>query len=339
MVAAGEIRVMNSDFVTRRAALADGPAARLSRMVEIREFENRVNDLFAEGVIHGTTHLCLGQEALAVGLASAAHVDDVVAATYRGHGIALALGMTPDSLLAEIMGKASGCTGGLGGSMHLSSPQIGLLPTSAIIGAGMPIAVGAALAFQNRGEPRVAVSVFGDGGANIGAFHEAINIAAVWKLPIVFVCDNNLYGEYSRINLTTAVDDIHKRAAAYAIPGEAVDGMDLDAVTAALGAAIELARGGGGPTLIEAKTYRFAGHSRADQATYRPAGEAEAWRDREPVDLLRRKLSDDGTLDDAGFAAILEQTKADLEAVVERARAAADPTPADMFANVWSVAS
>ncbi|MDT5017220.1 MAG: acetoin:2,6-dichlorophenolindophenol oxidoreductase subunit alpha, partial [Mycobacterium sp.] len=246
--------------LSRRESLRGSKLGRLERMIEIQEFENAVNGLFAEGLIHGTTHLCLGQEALAVGLAAVTRDDDVVAATYRGHGIALALGMTPDSVLAEIMGRATGCTGGMGGSMHLSAADIGLLPTSAIIGAGQPIAVGAALAFANRGEDRVAVSVFGDGGSNIGAFHEALNLAAVWNLPVVFVCDNNLYGEYSRINLTTAIEDIHLRATSYGMPGEAVDGMDIEAVEDALGSAIELARQGGGPTLIEAKTYRFAGH-------------------------------------------------------------------------------
>jgi len=169
-------------------------------MVEIRELESRVNDLFAKGEISGTTHLCLGQEALAVGLASVLEPTDVVTATYRGHGIALALGMTPRKVLAELMGRAEGCTGGVGGSMHLCDVEVGLLPTFAIIGAGLPVAAGAALAFQNRGERRVAVGVFGDGAANIGGFHEALNLAAVWRLPVVFLLDNNVYAEYSRIN-------------------------------------------------------------------------------------------------------------------------------------------
>jgi TPP-dependent pyruvate/acetoin dehydrogenase alpha subunit len=334
---------MSSAYLTRRSMLsqpgAAGELARLQRMIEIREFENRINDLFAEGVIHGTTHLCLGQEALAVGLATEARPDDAVVATYRGHGIAMALGMTPESVLSEIMGKSTGCTGGVGGSMHLSSPEIGLLPTSAIIGAGMPIAVGAAIAFQNNNEDRVAISMFGDGGSNIGAFHESINIAAVWKLPIVFLCDNNLYGEYSRINLTTSVADIANRAAAYDIPGRIVDGMDLDAVRQTLRAAIEHARSGAGPILIEAKTYRFAGHSRADQATYRPAGELDEWKQREPVELRSRTLREQGVLDEAKYKEMLDKVRVDLDDTVARARSAPDPTPADMFANVWSTPS
>lgn len=327
---------MNTAQTARRAALADGPVKRLERMIEIREFENRINELFAEGVIHGTTHLCLGQEALAVGLAATARLDDVVAATYRGHGIALALGMTPESVLAEIMGRATGCTGGLGGSMHLSSAEIGLLPTSAIIGAGMPIAVGAAVAFVNRGEDRVAIAVFGDGGSNIGAFHEALNIAAVWKLPVVFVCDNNLYGEYSRINLTTAVEDIHLRAAAYGIPGTVVDGLDIDAVQTELGSAIHRARSGGGPSLVEAKTYRFAGHSRADKATYRPEGELELWLRREPVGLAARTSIERGEINAAGVEEMTARIRAEMEATVQRARQAPDPTPESMFANIYA---
>jgi pyruvate dehydrogenase E1 component alpha subunit len=322
--------------VSRRNAIASDPVAQFSRMIEIREFEIRVNALFAEGLVHGTTHLCNGQEALAVGLAASLRIDDVVAATYRGHGIALALGMTPESALAEIMGKASGCNGGLGGSMHLSSAAVGLLPTSAIIGAGMPIAVGAAVAFQNRSEDRVAVSVFGDGGSNIGAFHEAINIAAVWNLPVVFVCDNNLYGEYSRVNLTTSVEDIYTRATGYGIPGCAVDGMDINAVRAALSEAIDRARTGGGPSLVEAKTYRFAGHSRADLAPYRPAGELESWVDRDPLLVTQRTLTRQGAVDDAQVAALTAAVRNDLDLVVARLRDAAEPDPSTMFDNVWA---
>ncbi|BCB76781.1 hypothetical protein Pflav_031910 [Phytohabitans flavus] len=261
--------VRSDDPVRRREALRD-PVARYERMYEIRRFEDRVNDLFARGAIHGTTHLCAGQEALDVSLALELRPTDTVSATYRGHGIALALGMTVHSVLAEIMGKADGCTGGVGGSMHLSDPDVGLLPTFAIVGAGLPVAAGVALAYQTRGEDSVAVCVFGDGAANIGAFHEALNLAAVWKLPVVFICDNNVYAEYSRIDVTTPLSDLYRRAGSYDIPGVPVDGMDVGATRAVLAEAVARARAGDGPTLVEAKTYRFAGHSRADQATYRP---------------------------------------------------------------------
>lgn len=273
----------------RRAVLSD-PLARYERMLEIRIFEEEVNRLFASGSIHGTTHLCLGQEALAVGLAAVLRPSDVVTATYRGHGIALALGMTPSSVLGEIMGRAGGCTDGVGGSMHLCDMSVGLLPTFAIIGAGIPVAAGAALAFQTRGEDNVAVAVFGDGATNIGAFHEALNLAAIWQLPVVFVLDNNVYAEYSRIDRTTPLEDLHERAASYRMPSTMVDGMNVDPVMVAVGEAVARARSGGGPTLIEAKTYRFGGHSRADTAPYRPAGELESWSERDPIVVGRTML-------------------------------------------------
>ena len=203
--------------------------------------------------------------------------DDYVACTYRGHGHALALGLSPEAVIGEICGRTIGCAGGLGGSMHLVEPSVGLLPTAAIVGAGLPIACGVALAAKLHKSGRVAVSVFGDGTANIGAFHEALNFAAIRKLAVVFVCENNLYGEYTRIDLTTPIENIADRASGYAMPGAAVDGQDVDAVAAAMDGAVARARAGLGPTLLEMKTYRFSGHSRSDPATYRPAGELDAW--------------------------------------------------------------
>jgi TPP-dependent pyruvate/acetoin dehydrogenase alpha subunit len=319
----------------RRAALGD-PVAQYERMVEIRDFEERVNGLFATGLIHGTTHLCMGQEALAVGLAATIRPTDAVTATYRGHGVALALGMEPESVLAEIMGKADGCTGGVGGSMHLCDMSVGLLPTFAIIGAGLPVAAGAALAYQTRGEDSVAVAVFGDGATNIGAFHETLNIASVWKLPIVFLLDNNLYAEYSRINITTPIDDLHLRAASYAMPAAVVDGMEVDAVTAVVGEAVDRARSGGGPTLVEAKTYRFAGHSRADTAPYRPAGELDGWQARDPLRVTRAGLVAAGHADEHQLDQVEERVKADLGALVDRVGAMPGPDVTAMFENVWS---
>jgi TPP-dependent pyruvate/acetoin dehydrogenase alpha subunit len=284
-----------STSLQRREVLYDNDVACYERMVEIREFENQTNGLFATGAIRGTTHLAIGQEALALGIASILRPTDVVAATYRGHAIALALGLSPNSSLAEIMGKATGCCGGLGGSMHLCDMEVGLLPTSAIIGAGLPIAAGAALAFQVKGIDSVAVALFGDGATNIGAFHETLNLAAIWKLPVVFVCDNNVYGEYSRIDKTTPIEDLHLRADSYAMPHFSVDGMDIHAVRGGFVEAVDRARCGGGPTLMEAKTYRFSGHSRADKGLYRPEGEVDKWKSRDPllvteVDLISRNL-------------------------------------------------
>jgi acetoin:2,6-dichlorophenolindophenol oxidoreductase subunit alpha len=325
-----------STALHRRAAIVDDPVEQYARMVEIRLFEERVNELFAAGEIHGTTHLCMGQEALDIGLALALRPSDVVTATYRGHGVALALGMTPESVLAEIMGRAAGCVGGLGGSMHLFDLTVGLLPTFAIVGAGLPVAAGAALAFQTRGEDRVAVSVFGDGATNIGAFHESLNLAAVWQLPVVFLLDNNVYGEYSRIDLTTPFEDLHRRAAAYDMPSAAVDGMDVSAVEGALAEAVARARAGGGPTLVEAKTYRFAGHSRADTAAYRPAGELQRWQERDPVLLARQALLAAATADEMRLAEVERRAAEDLAAVIERTRDLPAPSPSTMFHNVWA---
>jgi pyruvate dehydrogenase E1 component alpha subunit len=212
--------------------------------------------------------------------------------------------------------------------------SVGLLPTFAVIGAGMPVAAGAALAFQNRGEDSVAVAVFGDGATNIGAFHEALNLASVWKLPVVFLLDNNVYGEYSRINITTPFEDLAQRAASYAIPGVTVDGMDISAVQATLAEAVERARAGGGPTLVEAKTYRFAGHSRADTAPYRPEGEWESWKQRDPLLVTRQSLIAGGTADEVGLDAVEAGVRAELGRLVTEVEALPAPGMEAMFDNI-----
>lgn len=321
----------------RRTSLAADERAQYRKMREIRAFEEKVNELFASGEIHGTTHLCQGQEALAIALAAEIRPTDVVAATYRGHGIALALGITVESVLGEIMGRQIGCTGGVGGSMHLSSREVGMLPTSAIVGGGLPIAAGAALAFQIRGEDSVAVAVFGDGASNIGAFHESLNLAAVWKLPVIFICDNNVYGEYSRIDITTSVEHIHERAAAYGIPGVVVDGMDLEATRAVIREAVSRARSGEGPSLVEAKTYRFAGHSRADTAPYRPDGEWEQWIPRDPVTLMTSRLIESGAATTADLEGLDAEVAHELDQALVTVRSSPEPTSQDMFTHVWSV--
>lgn len=300
--------------LARRAALADR-LEQLTRMIEIRAVEDRVQKLFGEGHIRGSTHLANGQEAVAVGIARVVEPDDIVTCTYRGHGHALALGVTPVGVIGEICGRTIGCAGGLGGSMHLVEPEVGLLPTAAIIGAGLPIACGAAMAARAKGTDRIAVSIFGDGSTNIGAFHEALNFAAVLKLPVVFVCENNLYGEYSRIELTTAVEDIAIRATSYNMPGIMVDGQDVDAVAEAMETAVARARRGDGPSLLEMKTYRYSGHSRSDPATYRRPGELAEWLKRDPIDILAAKLVEERLLASDG----LEALKADVRGAVERA--------------------
>jgi TPP-dependent pyruvate/acetoin dehydrogenase alpha subunit len=305
-------------------------------MLEIREFEKRTNELFAAGTIRGTTHLCVGQEALAVGLATVLNPEDVIAATYRSHGIALAMGLSSHSTMAEIMGKSTGCAGGLGGSMHMCDSSIGLLPTSAIIGGGMPIAVGAALAFQIQKKSNVSVAFFGDAATNIGAFHESMNLAAIWKLPVIFVIDNNVYGEYTRINLSTPIEDLHLRADSYAMPHMKIDGMDIFEVRKGMQIAIDRARSGAGPTLVEAKTYRFSGHSRADQALYRPEGELEHWLQHDPILVTENHFKVKGILNDE----LISEKKALMVEIVEKAiqHATSDPEPVlqDMFSNIYA---
>ncbi len=320
---------------SRRAALAE-PLGRYARMIEIRQIEDESMNLYLEGLIAGSMHTGQGQEAVAVGVAASLRPTDMVTCTYRGHGLALALGLTPLALIAEMLGRKDGALGGKGGSMHLSAPEVGLLPTFAIVGGGIPVAVGAAYASQIAKDGGVAVAVFGDGAANIGAFHEALNMAAVWKLPVVFVCENNLYGEYSRIDKTTPLKDIASRASAYAMPGEVVDGQDIDVVMQAMTRAVERARAGGGPTLLEMKTYRYAGHSRGDPAKYRPAGELERWKERDPIALYGKALQSRGVADDARLAAVRDDVTRSVAAAVAAAKVSPVPDASSIFEHVSS---
>jgi acetoin:2,6-dichlorophenolindophenol oxidoreductase subunit alpha len=326
--------IKNSDNpVARRAALADR-LEQLRRMIEIRCVEERIQKLFSEGHVRGSTHLANGQEAVAVGLARTVEADDIVTCTYRGHAHALALGATPVQVMGEICGRTVGCAGGLGGSMHLMEPSVGLMPTSAIIGAGLPIACGAALAARARGTDRVSVSVFGDGSANIGAFHEALNFAAIQKLPVIFLCENNLYGEYTRINLTTPVEDIAVRAAGYAMPGIIVDGQDVDAVGAAVETAVARARSGEGPSLLEMKTYRYSGHSRSDPATYRLPGELDKWLARDPINLFAEKLATEGEIENGSLDGMKTEIRSSVEDAVKDVLDAPNPEIGELLAHI-----
>ncbi|HVO53006.1 MAG TPA: thiamine pyrophosphate-dependent dehydrogenase E1 component subunit alpha [Solirubrobacterales bacterium] len=318
----------------RRTVLAASRVAVFERMLEIRALEQRIQTLYTEGLVRGSTHLCIGQEAVCTGLAAAAPASDRVTCTYRGHGMALALGTSPAAVFGEILGRANGCAGGVGGSMHLVDVETGLMPTSAIVGAGLPIACGLALSSKLSRAGDVALTVFGDGSTNIGAFHESLNLAAIWKLPVVFVCENNLYGEYTRINLSTPIEDLAERASSYAMPSEIVDGQDHDEVCAAVGRALDRARSGEGPTLLEMKTYRYSGHSRSDPATYRPEGELDAWRQRDPIALFRGRLVAAGDLDDAAADAAEARVTEEVEAAAAEAIAADWPAPEEMFRHV-----
>jgi pyruvate dehydrogenase E1 component alpha subunit len=324
----------NNDQVRRRLELHSSRVARLERMTEIRLVEDRITKLFADGLVPGTTHTSQGQEAVAVGVATATLPSDVVCCTYRGHGVALALGIKPEAVLGEVLGRQIGCMGGLGGSMHMSDPDVGLFPTFAIVGAGVPIAVGAALSFATKKSDSVAVSIFGDGATNIGGFHEGLNLAQVWKLPVVFICENNLYGEYSPIATTTAVTDVATRALSYGMNSDIVDGQDLDAVEKTVARAVERARSHGGPTLIEAKTYRYSGHSRSDKATYRPEGELDAWLARDPIKLFGEKLMNGGELGERSVDEIFQEQSDLIDAAQEIVLASPAGSIPQMFAHI-----
>jgi pyruvate dehydrogenase E1 component alpha subunit len=247
---------------------------------------------------------------------------DVQTNTYRGHGEALALGMDPEVAFAELMGRASGGSKGLGGSMHLIDTAKGNIGANAIVGAGMPIAVGAAMAFKLRAEPQVALTFLGDGATNIGTFHESLNMASVWKAPVVFIVANNLYGEYSPLRDTTPIDDLARRADPFDMPGVIVDGQDVEAVHAATSEAVARARSGDGPSLLEMKTYRYRGHSRSDPAKYRPEGELDAWKARDPILILGARLTEAGLLGEEAQAAERERIQAEVDAAAERAATA-----------------
>jgi pyruvate dehydrogenase E1 component alpha subunit len=310
-----------------------GQATRLELwrlQVEIRDCEKRAFDLFLQNLVKGTSHLSIGQEAIAAGFAVAMQPGDLTFCTYRGHAHTLARGAAMEKVLGELMQRDCGLMRGKGGSMHLTSVEHGVMGSYAIVGAHLCIANGAAWRAQYLGEKDVSVCFFGDGTTNIGAFHEALNLAAKWKLPVVFVCENNLYMEYTPIGDVTAVEHpAADRAPAYGLAKVIVDGNDADAVYRAAREALAKARAGGGPTLVECKTYRQSGHSRADPAKYRPEGELEKWLERDPLKIYRRRLQEFGVGEEQ-IVAIERQSKEKVERATEVCKAAAAP-PADIL--------
>jgi pyruvate dehydrogenase E1 component alpha subunit len=306
------------------------------QMVAIRLFEEKVQELFMAGLIQGTTHLCQGQEAVPVGGIAAMKPGDVQTNTYRGHGEALANGMEPEVAFAELMGRSTGCSKGVGGSMHLIDTSKGNIGSNAIVGAGLPIAVGAAMSFKMRHEPHAALTFFGDGATNIGTFHEALNMASVWKAPVVFIITNNLYGEYSPLRTTTPIDDLARRADPFGIPGTVVDGQDVEEVHAAVSTALERARAGEGPSLLEMKTYRYRGHSRADPAKYRPEGELDAWKARDPITILGDRLAAEGILSSERQAEVRAEIQNEIDAAADRAAQAPMPTLEETRSYVYA---
>ena len=315
---------------------ADQLLALYEEMALIRATEKAAHDLFLSGLVKGTTHLAAGQEAVAVGASAALRPDDYVFATYRGHHHAMARGATPVECLAELMSKGTGLCQAKGGSMHLTKASAGMLGSYAIVGSHLPMAAGAAWSARLRGTGQVAVAFFGDGATNIGAFHEALNLSVVWGLPVLFICENNLYMEYTPIHEVTAVaDPAAGRAPAYGIAAEVIDGNDVLIVWDAVRRAAERARAGQGPTLLEAKTYRHFGHSRTDPASYRPAAEVEQWLSRDPLDLARARLRALGVLDES-VAAADERAAATVAEAVAAAKAAPEPDPGDAMTDVWA---
>jgi TPP-dependent pyruvate/acetoin dehydrogenase alpha subunit len=304
-------------------------------MLEIRIAEETIQELFLQNLIRGTTHLAIGQEACAVGTAAALRPGDKVTCTYRGHHHALALGMTLRAMMAEMMGKQGGACGGKGGSMHMTDARIGLLGANAVVGAQIPIAIGAALTAQVKQTGAIAVAFFGEGASNIGAFHEALNMAAVWKLPVLFICENNLYGEYSVWSKTTPVSDIAARAAAYAMPGIVVDGQDSEAVAAVVAEAGTRARAGQGPSLIECKTYRYRGHSRTDNAPYRIPGELDEWLKRDPILILKARMIADGQLDETEFEELQQAAQVAVVDAVDWAKTQPFPPLEALYTDVY----
>ena len=305
-------------------------------MQEARMFEKRAQDLFLEGLIKGTSHLALGQEAVAAGFAAALGDDDLVYCTYRGHVHTLLRGAPMGALMAELMGRSNGICGGKGGSMHLTDVSHGAMGSYAIVGAHMPIAAGAAWAAQERGTGQVVVCFFGDGTTNIGAFHEALNLAVVWNLPVVFVCENNLYMEYTPIGQVTAVGNpAADRASAYGLEPIVVDGNDVDEVHETALRLVGRAREGGGPSLVEAKTYRHGGHSRADPAKYRPEDEVREWLARDPIPAYRERLLATG-IEAGAIDRIDREALETVDRATEEAKAGPSPDPGDLETELWA---
>jgi len=309
----------------------------LRQMLTIRRFEERASADYHAGMIYGVVHCYIGEEAVAVGVCTALDPGDRIISTHRGHGHCIAKGANLNRMMAELYGRQTGYCKGKGGSMHIADFGIGMLGANGIVAGGIAIITGAGLAAHMEGEGGVAVSFFGDGASNAGPFHECLNIAATWKLPMLYVCENNQYAAQTPASATHALSDVAARAAGYGIPGIVVDGNDIVAVYQAAIRAVDRARSGGGPTLIECKTYRWRAHTeRRGQADPREKEEVEAWKQKDPIKLLERQLRDQGDLDDAGLQAIERDVMAALEAAVAFAEASPFPLPEQATDDVFA---
>jgi len=307
------------------------------QMLTIRFFEEKVFELYGQNLVPGTIHLYAGEEAVAVGVCANLRRDDYITSTHRGHGHCIAKGARLDKTMAEILGRKTGYCKGKGGSMHIADFSIGMLGATAVVGAGIPIAAGAGLSIKLRGTNHVVACFFGEGASNQGTFHEGINLATVWSLPVVFVCENNLYAMGTRQSRVMTIENIADRAVAYGIPGVVVDGNDVLAVYEAAHVAVERARRGEGPTLIECKTYRHKGHSRFDSAAYRPKGEAEAWVKKDPVARFQTRLFEEGVLTEAEALKIVQEVKKDVEEATKFAIESPPPEPQEALEDVYAI--
>jgi pyruvate dehydrogenase E1 component alpha subunit len=313
----------------------DGRNEALRRMYTIRRFDETAAEHFADGEIPGFVHLYVGEEAVGVGACAALEDDDYITSTHRGHGHCIAKGLDPTVMMAELFGKREGYCNGKGGSMHIADVDAGMLGANGIVGAGPPLGTGAALTIDQKGEDRVALSFGGDGSVAQGQFFEAANLASTWDLPVVFLIENNQYGEGTPVGEQHNVDNLSDTAAAYDIPGITVDGMDVVAVNEAVAEARERARDGEGPTFIEAETYRYHGHFEGDEELYRDSAEVEHWRGRDPIDAFAERLMDRGELSEEGFEEMKDEVEATIEEAIEHAHSSTDPEPEEAYDDMF----
>ncbi|HET7431480.1 MAG TPA: thiamine pyrophosphate-dependent dehydrogenase E1 component subunit alpha [Nocardioides sp.] len=318
--------------------LSDAATARraLTTMWEIRRFEEAVDDLFARGLMHGTMHLSIGQEGSPTGVCLALRDDDAITSTHRGHGHCIAKGADLTRMMAELLAKETGYCRGRGGSMHIADVETGNLGANGIVAGGIPIATGAALAYRLRGEERVVACFFGDGAVNEGAFHEAVNLAAIWKLPVVFICENNKYGMSFSTEKSMAVEHVSQKAAGSGMPGVTVDGNDVAAVYEAMETAVARARAGEGPTLLENVTYRWKGHSKSDKNLYRTREEISQWQEKDPITHFEERVVEAGLLTQDDLAAVRDEVVQTLRRAVGEANAAPDADPSDLLDSVFA---
>ncbi len=308
----------------------------LRQMSQIRQFEDKIMDLLARNIAEGGSHLYAGEEAVAVGAMAALNPDDYITSTHRGHGHCIAKGGKLDELMAEILGKRTGCCKGKGGSLHLADVATGNLGANGVVGGGLGIATGAGLSVKMRGTKQAVLCFFGDGATNQGIFHECLNMAAVWKLPVVYICENNLYGMSVSVERASAVQDLTKKALAYDMPAEAGDGMDVLAVKDAVGKWVARARAGKGPAFLEFKTYRYYGHSRSDPRVYRTKQEEKEWQERDCIAAFSRKMAAAGVLAESESAQVIKEVGEEIEKAVRFAIESPDPAPGELTEDLYA---